>query len=787
MHVVGLKIKSNLLSVDDIKQLDKTLVLPESATKGDRKRAIKNWLRPFLGKHIKTSDGKVVVVNSADSMWHLSYNGNRNDLKAKVVPYVFDVLTFGEFIEREDLSHERKDDFIAFHVYRKWCEVEGKQVYSEAHAGERENGVIELVVYNQKLAIKKNEGSLGTLKPLNNDQVPKYALDDHNKPVFDDAQVSDDLAVEDGDLVKILEVKELAVNLPSDENELLIAKLEKEMKESFAENARKDAYRSKTSYKAHRASTSAFPVSRDYFEKKEKNGWNLLWDRSEPISKVTGQQPSAYAAKPDNKSSQVSPIANGQSNDILADNQKVSKLKNNFDSATSTSVEAILAAMRQALDVPSEENIQALASEAGLRIKPYASKEVTQEQALANLDWLDKAEPVATMKGDEVPRFDKVKLLTEWVGQYWEEQTGGKVNRADLGEIVVDKVAAKNSAYHGMNKAKAKAFYLVPNALKNGVLLGKLPTENGKISAFIVAAPVSIDDKVYRLLMEVRSDENMQRLYVHEVVLREEISPLAEFKIGADSEEAQPSAPARSDNKTPLDEFKTAAASQKEAEPHSPPRGAIYNFMLNLRKIQAEKLRESPLSTSMLSGAPSVQNKATDASDGLNIAQPENTASQTKTITVKVPVSSNTLANYTAGAWRDLSLLTEADFLKTWQYVNAANYMLRNSIEVSDAKNGNRHVLGQSGKPELVKLVNDEFIKRGLDEKYSLFVERKNNRLDSTDLDPQAILAAMRQALDVPSEENIQALASEAGLRIKPIIKYQDGDKLAVSDILPFF
>ncbi len=64
--VAGLKIKSNLLSVDDIKQLDKTLVLPESATKGDRKRAIKNWLRPFLGKHIKTSDGKVVVVNSAD-------------------------------------------------------------------------------------------------------------------------------------------------------------------------------------------------------------------------------------------------------------------------------------------------------------------------------------------------------------------------------------------------------------------------------------------------------------------------------------------------------------------------------------------------------------------------------------------------------------------------------------------------------------------------------------------------------------------------------------------------
>lgn len=122
---------------------------------------------------------------------------------------------------------------------------------------------------------------------------------------------------------------------------------------------------------------------------------------------------------------------------------------------------------------------------AGLTIKPSSQKELTQEQALANLEWLDKA----------------------------------------------------------------KAFYLVPNALKNGVLLGKLPTQNGKISAFIIAAPVSISDKVYSLLMEVRSDENMQRLYVHEAVLREDNAP--------------------------LDEFKTAAASQKEAEPHSPPRGAI--------------------------------------------------------------------------------------------------------------------------------------------------------------------------------------------------------------------
>lgn len=235
-----------------------------------------------------------------------------------------------------------------------------------------------------------------------------------------------------------------------------------------------------------------------------------------------------------------------------------------FDSLNgNTSLMDALALITSLSKKKSEAVAQQLAVAIGVSIVNPSPTDLSQDQALDNLVWLDNANPVSTMKGDEVPRFEKVKLLTEWVGEYWEKETGGKVNRADLGDIVVDKVAAKNSAYHGMNKAKASAFYLVPNALKNGVLLGKLPTESGKVSAFIVAAPVSIGDNVYRLLMEVRSDENMQRLYVHEVVLR--------------------------NNEAPLSEFKTAAASQKEAEPHSPPRGAIYNFMLNLRKIQAEK------------------------------------------------------------------------------------------------------------------------------------------------------------------------------------------------------
>jgi hypothetical protein len=183
-------------------------------------------------------------------------------------------------------------------------------------------------------------------------------------------------------------------------------------------------------------------------------------------------------------------------------------------------------------------------------------------EAVNNLEWLDNAEPVASMKGGEVPRFEQTKQLYEWVGDYWNQTTGGVVSRTDLGEIVVDKKAAKFSGQHGLGQTKAQAFYLVPEALKQGRLLGKLPEVKGKPEAFIIASPIGIGDKTYRLLMEVRHDSNMQRLYVHEAVLRGEMSPSASFKNSAEHSEGI---------KLPTQH-----------------KGDIYNFMLGLRELQAK-------------------------------------------------------------------------------------------------------------------------------------------------------------------------------------------------------
>jgi Large polyvalent protein associated domain 38/phage-Barnase-EndoU-ColicinE5/D-RelE like nuclease3/phage-Barnase-EndoU-ColicinE5/D-RelE like nuclease5 len=183
----------------------------------------------------------------------------------------------------------------------------------------------------------------------------------------------------------------------------------------------------------------------------------------------------------------------------------------------------------------------------------------TIKEAKAILDWVDNGEPIASMKGNEVPRFNVTKDLVDWISNNWDKRTGHIVNRQDIGSIDIDKAAVRTSAGHGLNNNKVQAFYLVPNVIRDGRILGTLPEQPGKPLAILIAAPVKIGGKKFKMYVEVRKDANIQRMYVHEVVLND---PTAAFKI--------------------------LAASQKGAEPQSANRGAIYNFIRDLRNVKLD-------------------------------------------------------------------------------------------------------------------------------------------------------------------------------------------------------
>lgn len=140
------------------------LNLPENPTRGDLRRAAKQWLSENLqGKTVPTSDGKKVTFNRNDSTDHLSFNASRSKLHAQAVTFVADVFQTGRFIGREELAHERKDNFVAFHKYQKQVEIDGYRVLLEAAAGELPNGELEaadeMIAYNQRLAGKEKVGN----------------------------------------------------------------------------------------------------------------------------------------------------------------------------------------------------------------------------------------------------------------------------------------------------------------------------------------------------------------------------------------------------------------------------------------------------------------------------------------------------------------------------------------------------------------------------------------------------------------------------------------------------
>lgn len=172
------------------------LNLPENPTRGDLRRAAKQWLSENLqGKTVPTSDGKKVTFNRNDSTDHLSFNASRSKLHAQAVTFVADVFQTGRFIGREELAHERKDNFVAFHKYQKQVEIDGYRVLLEAAAGELPNGeleaVDEMIAYNQRLAGKEKVGnapaSIETAK--DNGQAAGFvSYTDNHTPFAEDGQ-----------------------------------------------------------------------------------------------------------------------------------------------------------------------------------------------------------------------------------------------------------------------------------------------------------------------------------------------------------------------------------------------------------------------------------------------------------------------------------------------------------------------------------------------------------------------------------------------------------------------
>jgi len=144
---------------------------------------------------------------------------------------------------------------------------------------------------------------------------------------------------------------------------------------------------------------------------------------------------------------------------------------------------------------------------------------MVSEDALRRNACFLQGPPVMVLTGDEAPYG--YPLLREWAVQLFKRQ-GGEAIRQDLGAVVLDRRAVNDSMAHGMNPAKAVAFAAVKAVIEQGVvILHAKHSRDG--DSFYVSAPVRIAcaDTITTVL--VRRDPNIQRMYLHSVITKENL------------------------------------------------------------------------------------------------------------------------------------------------------------------------------------------------------------------------------------------------------------------------
>jgi N12 class adenine-specific DNA methylase len=149
---------------------------------------------------------------------------------------------------------------------------------------------------------------------------------------------------------------------------------------------------------------------------------------------------------------------------------------------------------------------------------------------LSSRKFLDGS-PVVSLNGTEFSP-DGIPLTVK-VPQWYRDHHFDVVSVAGIGDVILDERAVKDSLSHGIGRDKAAAFAAVPAVLKKGrIIASEQSQRDAGMTGYFVAAPIRMGSQDYIAVALVRSDQNANRLYVHEVALKEKLQDFA-FKTGA--------------------------------------------------------------------------------------------------------------------------------------------------------------------------------------------------------------------------------------------------------------
>ena len=166
-------------------------------------------------------------------------------------------------------------------------------------------------------------------------------------------------------------------------------------------------------------------------------------------------------------------------------------------------------------------------------VTPYYSRRAPNEQTRTPEfkrwfgDWERGAqakvlngEPVAHVRIEDAPSGG-YKEVEQWAAKLFADQ-GGKAKSPELGDVLLDERAAKDSMAHGgANAAKKAAFAAVKDVIERGTIVHR--ANDAQKDSYYISAPVDISGKPNIVTVLVRRDPNTQRMYLHAVTLKENL------------------------------------------------------------------------------------------------------------------------------------------------------------------------------------------------------------------------------------------------------------------------
>lgn len=181
--------------------------------------------------------------------------------------------------------------------------------------------------------------------------------------------------------------------------------------------------------------------------------------------------------------------------------------------------------------LPAREFVERGQRAATDRIEPSFSRGAA-EMSLVDKARVLQGEPVAVLRGDEAPQG--YPLLRAWATKVFKDAGGQAVN-PELGAVVLDERAVRDSMAHGMNPFKAAAFAAVPRILEQGVVVAEGRAND--VQSYFVSAPVQIKGVDDIVTVLVRQDVNSRRMYLHSVITKENLLKARDSGAGAEAPE----------------------------------------------------------------------------------------------------------------------------------------------------------------------------------------------------------------------------------------------------------